>query len=116
MASIQTSVQEFKEINIEIKRLQKIVSDLKKRSVLLKKNIVSYLNEKEQPGVKYQNTAILLENKAKRIKKSKKDIESESIRLLEESGISDAKGLLNKLLESRRGDKVEVQEIKIKKI
>ena len=65
MSSIQGNVQELKEINVEIKRLQNETKKLKKRGQELEKFIISYLNEKEQPGLKYQNTAILIENKAK---------------------------------------------------
>ena len=46
MSSIQNYVTELKEINIEIKRLKNASSELKKRSMQIEKNIISYLNEK----------------------------------------------------------------------
>lgn len=116
MSSIQASVKELKEINIEIKRLRTEASKLKKRAMEIEKYIISYLNEKEQPGVKYQNTAIILENKPKRITKSKKEIESDSLKVLENYGIQNAKEVLNQILESRKGDKVQLQKVKIQKI
>ena len=64
--SIQNYVSELKEINTEIKRLKGVMSELKKRSTLLEKNIISYLNEKNIPGVKDKNTAIIIENKKKK--------------------------------------------------
>ena len=113
MSSIQGNVQELKEINVEIKRLQNETKQLKKRSQELEKFIISYLNEKEQPGLKYQNTAILIENKAKRVGKTKKDIESQAIRILQESGINNPREVLDKINESKRGEKIEMQKVKM---
>ena len=70
--SIQNNVNELKEINTEIKRLKGITDGLRKRSTQLEKNIISYLNEKNIPGVKDKDTAIIIENKKKRINISKK--------------------------------------------
>ena len=116
MSSIQASVKELKEINIEIKRLRTETSKLRKRATEIEKNIITYLNEKEQPGVKYQNTAIILENKPKRVAKSKKEVENDSLKILENCGIHNAKEVLNQILESRKGDKVQLQKVKIQKI
>ena len=81
--SIQNYVTELKEINTEIKRLKGVSTELKKRSMQLEKNIISYLNEKNIPGVKDKDTAIIIENKKKRINVSKKSAEQESIKILE---------------------------------
>lgn len=113
MSYIQSNVQELKNINLEIKRLQGEMKKLKKRSQDIEKNILTYLNEKEQPGLKYQNTAIIIENKPKRIMKTKKDIENNAIRILEDSGISNAKEVLAKINESKKGDQVQMQKVKL---
>ena len=63
--SIQNYVTELKEINTEIKRLKGVSSELKKRAMKLEKDIISYLNEKNIPGVKDKDTAIIIENKKK---------------------------------------------------
>ena len=93
--SIQNYVNELKEINTEIKRLKGVTTDLKKRSMQIEKNIISYLNEKNIPGVKDKDTAIIIENKKKRINVSKKNAEQESIKILESHGIMKAKNVLN---------------------
>jgi len=116
MASIQSNVQELKEINLEIKRLQTQTKNLKKRATEIEKYIISYLNEKEQPGLKYQNTAIVLENKAQKIRKSKKDTENDTIRILEESGVSNAKEVLKKIADSKNTNKTNMQKIKLQSI
>ena len=114
--SIQHDVQELKNINIEIQRHRKEMTKLRKRATEIEKNIIGYLNEKEQPGVKYQQTAIIIENKTKRIGKKQKEVDDDSIRILEQNGISNAKDVLNQLLESRRGDKVALQKVKMQNI
>ena len=114
--SIQSYVQELKEVNTEIKRLQDTIKLMKQRSADLEKQVISYLNEKEQPGVKYKNTAIIIENKPKRLGKTKKDIESESIRILQESGIANPREVLERITKSRKGDQVQIQKVKLKNI
>jgi hypothetical protein len=111
--SIQANVRELKEINTEIKRLRGTMSELKKRGDAVKKSIIEYLNEKEQPGLKDDNTALIIENKPKKLGKSKKDIEKDSLKVLQEHGISNAADVLKEILKARRGDEVQIQQIKI---
>jgi len=111
--SIQNYVNELKEINTEIKRLKGVTTNLKKRSMLIEKNIISYLNEKNIPGVKDKDTAIIIENKKKRINVSKKSAEQESIKILESHGIMNAKNVLNEILEARKGNNIEMQKVKV---
>lgn len=114
--SIQANVQELKEINTEIKRLRGVASELKKRAEIIKKSIIEYLNEKEQPGLRDNNTALIIENKPKRLGKSKKDIEKDSLKILQENGISNAADVLKEILKARSGGEVQIQQIKIQPI
>ena len=118
MSSIQSSVQELKEINIEIKRLTKKASELRKRATSIEKNIISFLNEKELPGVKDNSTAVIIQNKKKTINRNKKNIEQRSLKILEENGIpiQNAKELLNQILDVRKGEQVELQKVKMQEI
>ena len=115
MASIQNNVKELKDINTEIKRLQIETKKLKKRAQDIEKNILSYLNEKEQPGLKYQNTAIIIENKAKRVSKSKKDSDSNA-KKIEENGVHNAGEIMRKIAESRKGEQIQMQKVKLQNI
>ena len=116
MSSIQSYVNELKNLNIELKRVNKNAFDIRKKIKEAEKNIIEYLREKEQPGVKYQDMAIIVENKTKRANKKKKDIEEDSIRILEDCGVYDAKNVLDKILNARKGEEIENKKIKIKKI
>jgi hypothetical protein len=111
--SIKSSVDELKNINIEIKRLRENLCKLKKRSVELEKYIVSYLNEKNELGFKSEGTAIIMTNKTKKIKKSKKEIESETSRYLENNGIRNPKEFMDNINKIREGDKIDMQQVKI---
>jgi len=116
MSSIQSYVNDLKNLNIELKRLNKNALEIRKKIKEAERNIIDYLREKEQPGVKYQDMAIIIENKTKRVSKKKKDIEEDSIRVLENVGISNAKSVLDKILDARKGEEIEDKKIKIKKL
>lgn len=113
MSVIQSNVQELRNINIEIKNLQARIKQLRNRSTAIEKDILTYLNEKEQPGVKFQNTAIIIENKAKSIKKNNKDVEKLQVELLRDSGVSNAEEVLKKMSEIKKGDAIQMQKLKI---
>ena len=98
MSAIQNYINELKSLNIELKRLNKAAHLIRQRMKEVEKNVIEYLKEKEQPGVKYQDMAIVIENKTKRINKSKKDIEEDSLKVLEEYGISNPKEVLDEIL------------------
>lgn len=116
MSSIQSYISEIKNLNIELKRINKQATGIRKRIKDLEQNIINYLSKKEQPGVKFQDIAIVVENKTKREYKAKKDKEDAAIKILENRGISDSKYVLEQILEARRGNPVEDKKIKIKKI
>lgn len=107
--SIQGYVVELQRLKIELKNLNT------KRRVLLKQvkdieaKISAFLKEKDQPGVKYQGTAIILEQKEKPVKKKNKDRDSDAISVLKNYGIDDAENVFKKLMEARKGA-LEVKE------
>lgn len=113
MSTIQSNVNEIKEINLEIKQLQQKIKTLKKRSDELERDILQYLNEKDQPGVKYQNTAIVIENKQKNVLKKKKEANLEQLRFIAEQGISNPENFLKHLNNIKKENTVEMQKIKI---
>ena len=71
--SITSDVNEYNDLDKEIKRLSNELRILKRKRDEAQTRIIEFLNSKNQPGLKYQNTAIVLENKAQKIRKSKKD-------------------------------------------
>ena len=114
--SILNYVNELRSINTEIKRLTQETSSLRKRAKIVEQDIISFLDEKDQPGVKFQDTAIVLETKQKYTYKGKKDKEEDSLRVLEECGISNSKEVLEQLKRAGKGGEFETKKIKITKL
>ena len=114
--NIQEQIRELKSINIEIKRLCKITTDLRRKAKQHEKNIIEYLNHKEQPGVKFQDTAIILENKTKREVKKKQIVEENLLDILRNNGVSNPKDVLIEIIEARKGTEISMQKIKIQQI
>jgi len=114
--SIQGYVNELKNLKIELKRLNKISAQIRKQIKNAEDNIILYLTEKQQPGVKYHNDKIILQNTTKRNYKKKKDKEEDAINILKQKGISNPEEVLNQILEARRGEEVEVSKIKIERL
>lgn len=118
MSKIQSDVYELKQINTEIKRLQNVIKELRKRSSSLETSIVNYLNEKDQKGIKYEGNALILENKIRRVTKSKQKTEEECVRILSENGVNNPQDVLSQIIESRKGEPIKhnkLKEISLKK-
>ena len=114
--SITHHVNELQNLNIEIKRLVTETSKFRKRSKELEKIIEDFLNEKEQPGVKFGDVAIVIEKKPKFSTKSKKDKLEDSLKVLSEYGIDDPNEALDRLERAKKGDEFEHSKIRVKKL
>jgi seryl-tRNA synthetase len=116
--SIRGDVEELKMLDVEIKRLNKQTTDLRKHRNEVKSRIDLYLREKDQPGVKWGDITIRREETEKRMTKgrNKKDKEDDVIAVLTKNGISDPKRIFEEVAEAMKGPKVTTSDIKIKKI
>tara|TARA_Y100000389_G_C17436188_1_gene505693 strand:- start:352 stop:699 length:348 start_codon:yes stop_codon:yes gene_type:complete len=113
--SIKGYVNELSQIKTEIKRLNDRKKKLQKLAKEVEKKIITFLDSKNQPGVKYQGTAVLVESKNKIKTKKTKEREQDSISVLEKYGINNPKEVLGELLQARKGEKVETKKLKFKK-
>jgi hypothetical protein len=114
--SIQSYVSELESIKIELKSLNEKRKKLKFREHELEHNIADFLKSKDQIGVKYQGSKILLEQKEKRVNKKNKDKDNDAINILTNYGLSEPQKVLNEILEARKGEKVQTDKLKIQKI
>jgi hypothetical protein len=112
--SVKNNLNELNKINTEIKRLSENIRNLRSSAKEVESRVVGYLNEKEQPGVKYNGNSVVIENKEKRAPKKKEDREEDALKILRLHGIHNARDVLNELLEARKGDRVNHQKLKIK--
>ena len=113
---IKSYVNELNQINAEIKHISSHLRNLRKKSKEVEENIIMYLRQKEQPGLKYNGTAIIVESKPKRATKKKVEMERDTLRVLEEHGIEDPQSVLQEIIDARRGQETEQDKIKIKKL
>ena len=114
--SIKSCVDELKSLNVEIKRNNFRNKELKKRVKDLENSITTYLNIKEQNGLKYDGQAIVIEQKSKHAVKKKKEKEEDIKSLLSSLGINDTYSAYEKLQEVQRGEAIEHQQLKFKNI
>ena len=116
MSIITSDVNELNNLTQEIKRLSKELKLLRKKAKDAEVRIVDYLKEKDTPGVKFQGHAIILESKEKFIKKKKMEQELDAIQVLENYNISNPEEALKEIIQARRGESMQINKLKIKKI
>jgi len=116
--SIQGDINELNSINSEIKRINSTVKSLRNQARIVESRILEYLVSRDQPGLKYKGTAIIVDNKHKRIRKNNKQIESDALQVLRARGINDGEAMtiLNEIIEARKGVTVGHQKLKIQPI
>ena len=116
-SEIVAFVTELKELTVDIKRRSTEIAKLRKRKEELEKKITDFLIEKDQPGVKYRDVAVILEkNKYKRIPKKKAQKEEDAVNVLKHYGIGNAEKILSELIETMKGDEVPKTGLRLKNV
>lgn len=114
--SIKSTVDELDSVMIEIKRNCQRNRVLRKRAKQLELDITEYLKSKDQSGLKYKGKALILESKEKRLYKNNKKKEEEVLDLLVQLGVGDPSGAYKELRRVQRGDVVEEDRLRIRKL
>ena len=110
-------VTELKELAVDIKRRSAELSKLRKRKEEIEKKITDFLIEKDQPGVKYRDVAVILEkNKYKRIPKKKAQKEEDAVNVLKHYGIGNAEKILAEVIDTMKGDEVPKTGLRLKNV
>ena len=114
--SIQSDVKELQDLDSELKRLGKQMKILRDRKNVIENKIKIYLDEKDQPGVKYQDLAIIMDNKKGRIRINEKEKKERVLEILNSNGVENSEEMLNELIETMKGTPVNKSYIKLQKI
>ena len=114
MTEIVSSVSELKELDTEIKNINTKLSKLRKRKKELEKQIVDFLDKKEQSGLKYRDVTIVAEKKDKRNRLKKNDKIDKATNILKKYGIHNIE-MTKDLINNLKGSPTTVKSIKIKK-
>jgi hypothetical protein len=114
--SIQGKVNELNSIKNELKSLRIRGVTLRKRAKQIEEEIDKYLEMKDQPGLKYKDTAIIRETETKRRIKKKNEQRADAIDILERHGLDSPEKVFDEIMEARRGSPTEQHKLKFKKI
>jgi len=115
MASKTVSdLKELKNITSEIKRLAAETKILRLKKKEIEERIMDYLQENDQPGVKYGELVVLSKESTKHKRLKKKEKEERAISVLEGMGIIDSKAAFDAILESMVGEEYVSQSLQIK--
>lgn len=113
--SIKNDVAELQAIKAEIQSLNTRRTKLREQLLAVETRIAQYLKSKEQPGLKNNGLAIILEEKETLGHKRPKDRDTDSIAVLERYGIKDSQKVLSELMQARKGEKILKEKLKLQK-
>lgn len=117
--SIQDDMVTLKSMNTEIARLQGSIRELKQKAKILETRIITYLDEKKQKGVKLpddnsgKKTGFMLQTAHKTLPQTEKERKKKSIEILKGSGVANPEKILEELMKTRKGEKINVPKLKI---
>ena len=114
--SIQAQLQELKGISAELRNLNIKRKKLKEREKDIANKVSDFLKSKDQPGLKYNGEAFVVEEKETRMYKKQKDKDASAIEVLKDLNIDSPEKVLTKILEAMKGDTIVKEKLKIKKI
>lgn len=115
-SEIAAAVNELKTITNEIRLRSIDLSKLRKRKDELEEKVAKFLDEKDQPGIKYKGMAIIAEDKTRRLHKKKTEKKEDVMNVLRHYNIGNVEKIYNEIVESMRGDEVPKKIIKIKDV
>ena len=110
--SIKNTVREFVEIETEIKRTRKHLQGLNEKKKKVEEEIITYLEETDQPGLKYNGMTFVPSERTVRKYKKKSERFTSAEDILENCGIQNSKKILEEILESMKGSPDNKQFIK----
>ena len=114
--STKADVMELKNLKIEIKRVSFSLKTLRDREKIINERLTKYLTETKQIGVKYANSAIILEKKTPSAHKKKKIQESDTLDVLRKYGVSNPEQALKDITKARKGSPILKQKIKLQNL
>lgn len=112
---IKGYINELKLLKNEIKNTHTRLRSLKDKAKNVEQHICNYLKSKNEPGVRYDGVALVLDEKEGRSRKKKQDQLKDSLDVLRRYGIPNPQRALDELLESRRGDTQFNTKLTVKK-
>ena len=113
--SIQADINELNQIEEELSRMRKRMSQLRKQKEAVEQRVLQFLESKDQPGVKFRGKAILADKRTSRSYKNPKKKTEDGASILRQYGVHNADKVLDEIIEAMKGEKIEKEKLKIKK-
>lgn len=107
-------MKELKDINSELKRLNESRKTLLERKKEIDASIMSYLDEQNQPGIKFQELIVLKHEIHGHQRKHKKDRDGDMLKVLEEANVDDPKQVFHSLQQAMIGAETVKNKLKVK--
>lgn len=111
--SIQSDLDELNSINLEIARLQGLIKQYKKQKDSIEQRVIAFLKNQETHGVRYNDKAVLIENREYRNKKKKTEKLNDIASVLQTYGIKKSDRLIQDIIEAQRGKTCMNDKLKI---
>jgi lipopolysaccharide biosynthesis regulator YciM len=113
---IYGNIEEFQEVDKEIKRLNKKLKELRLKKKESEEKICEFLKEKNQPGFKYKNIAITMTDKLYRSRKNIAEKKEQMLEIIRNSKDPESNEVVEEILESIKGETYTKKYIKIQRI
>jgi hypothetical protein len=111
MNEIVSLVNELQSLTQELKRLHLDSKALRDRKKKCESDILNYLEQSDQPGLKYNNITVFAENKDS-FKSSKKEKIARGSEYLSQLGL-DGEKIIDELLKTMKGEPISESRLKI---
>jgi hypothetical protein len=95
--SLQEKLSEIRSIKLELDSMAKRNRTLRTRYQQLQTDVIHILQESNHPGVKLNDTAVLIKSKLMNHKKPKKQLQSDTLAILSKYGVHKPEELLREL-------------------
>ena len=112
--SISSYCSHQESLNIEIKRLNEILTKLRKEKKEVEENISKYLENNNMSAFKYNGKVFSLNQKVSRKTKKKTEKKEQTSDILRKYGIMNANNLVEDIMEAQQGIPIVVNKLNIK--
>lgn len=114
MSDIAETMKELKDIVSAIKTMNSQIKELRERKKVLEEKVLSYLEDTNNPGIKYKELVVIKNESITHAKKKKKEREESIINILQQQGIQDPKKVYAEILASSLGEEKQTTKLRVK--
>jgi hypothetical protein len=115
-STVVSLMNELKNINIEIQRLNSSLKTIKDRKKTIEGKLTSYFEKQNKPGAKTQDMVVVVQESVRRPVKPKEQKEEDVISILNGAGVQNPKELYENIINAMKGEEKRKATLKIKDV